>query len=542
MGQITRERPSRRKHYRIQVPIGIIVEGKEYDAIDWSLGGFRIMECDSQFEKNTEFVTELIIPFNNYQIRFHQKARVIRSGRVKSELAAEFLDMETQNADILSFFIEGLLSGELEKSGDTIRRMDVTLLPEAGADEAAEKKESPRDRRKRYVFSSLYVVAGLVATVYLVWTLYSSLFRLEIDSALLIGDREVITTPLDGKLDSQVVPEGGFVRIGDPMLVIDNPSFSERLHEAEMEVADAALTVAEFEAMESNQRNTMKVYRRIGDMRLESAQKREADIRRDLELAEKRYDRLVNLSGQGFVSQNEIDAEEQLMTRLRSQLREVESERRIAMVSLESLDKGLFFTADRLVGDINNIESSLESARKRLVLARRMLETVQRSAEMQVIKAPYDARIVSYHHSQGTSVSRGQPVALLEKAGSPHVKAYLSQNEAKHVRIGDHAGVYVPSLGQHFTATVQTFARRTDFRDEETGLAIVNKDRTLPACVHLFLNGPNNGLESGLPVVVNFSRTGSNGVFAKIRRLFAEGRKESVRDAELTVSSPATSH
>lgn len=126
--KISREKPSQRRHHRVNTPIDVTINEQLYNVSDWSLGGFKIIEWeDESFEPGHEFECHFSLPFQGFFVAFHVKLITIRSD--SGILAAKFISLDERQTELLEHFIQELVRGNMTSVGDTILRIDSPVTP-----------------------------------------------------------------------------------------------------------------------------------------------------------------------------------------------------------------------------------------------------------------------------------------------------------------------------------------------------------------------------------------------------------------------------
>jgi multidrug resistance efflux pump len=110
---------------------------------------------------------------------------------------------------------------------------------------------------------------------------------------------------------------------------------------------------------------------------------------------------------------------------------------------------------------------NLEDARERLKIVTDRLALSQEHVNRLTYRAPFAGRVVRVLKPAATTVNRGEPLLILEKAGEePMIDAFVTQDEASSLAVGSKALITVPGLAKTFQAQVVKIDRTTGFLTE----------------------------------------------------------------------------
>jgi multidrug resistance efflux pump len=236
--KIHRERSSQRIHQRTAAPLHVTINGNEYTAVDWSLGGLRVTDYDQPAERGDRISLTLSIPFQGFHVAFDTEADVMRANIDSGDLGLKFVDLTDRARELMAHFLDELIRGSMGTAGDTIRRIDLPVTPtdiERLRDEAR-KVPVRRQRLRSIVIGTLYVVLGVGVVTYLVFAIYANMLRLEVTSAVLAAPMQTLSAPADGVLVSMGKVENDAALLGDQLFVIGDPALQERVARAAVAV------------------------------------------------------------------------------------------------------------------------------------------------------------------------------------------------------------------------------------------------------------------------------------------------------------------
>jgi hypothetical protein len=151
-------------------------------------------------------------------------------------------------------------------------------------------------------------------------------------------------------------------------------------------------------------------------------------------------------------------------------LLQARAEKLIAETSLESIKQGSFYNTRQLVGDLPQLEVTVDDCRRRVVLAQQRATQCRDRLKRLTYTAPFDGRVVKLLKAPGASAARGETLVVLEKRGDgPVIDAFVTQEEANALALGARAAVWVPALGRAFEGRVVRIDRTSGFLAEVQG-------------------------------------------------------------------------
>jgi multidrug resistance efflux pump len=539
MADIKHEAPSQRMHYRITVPITIGIGQKKYKSADWSMGGFRIEDIDGPFQSGTVIDCTVSVNFQGYAITFDQKARVVRYDSENKTLATEFVDMDERTREVLAYFSQGLVSGEMGTAGEAIRRIDTPVTPTELSGEPKGEKIPAKRRISRVLIGAVYLTLGLAITIYIGITLYSTIFRVQVDSGVVSAHVEPLISPQDGILEKVIVPDDGRVEKGDPIIMLYNAKQMEAVRMAEVAVEAARHRFENLRERLSAEDVTIGIYRKVGDSRLRAARDRVETYNEELQLARAELERKRELLDKGVLSRSEVEREQQRVTIIQRDLLEARAELQLAKDAYNALKKGLFFSGNQVEGETLALQAQVDAARKEVEIEQKRLEVARDQLKKYMLRAPFDGTVVKVFKTVGNTVKTGEQIAMIEEHEDRFVTAYLTQDEVENARLGDNALVFIPALDLRVDGRVVMIDRTTGFVNEMEGRFQwrSTQDRSAVAIVEFDdpeRPGLNRSVPAGLPAVVNFRRVASSELFSGIFTMLGieNERTIEIRDAD----------
>ena len=508
--------PSRRKHYRIQVPLRVDIGGRVLDTVDWSVGGFRV---DGYLgpEPEPQFDVTLSIPFQGYVVSVPVRAELIRFDPLTGTVAGQFNEMTERSRGLLEYFAKGLLSGEMSTIDGAIRRLDTPVTP---VDTKVAK--APQELSRWYPFQkglryALYLLFGATLTWYVGSSTYYRVWQLQVSTASVVAPVETLRSPKNGNIEEFMVNEGQMVEQGDPLFrVVDEDAIDDDFDlQDRVEQADRALL--ELEAKHSLETERIEIYRGVLEAQVLASAARLEHLQQNGRLLKKQRDRALSLVESGALSYGAVDMADADYEVSLAQVELAMGDAQVRAANLAALDDGFLFEGERLQASLPEIESQIELAKTDLIFARKEALT-RRSREGVLVTAPFAGRVAMVFKSPQTSTEQGEQVLVLEKNQARRVEAWLTSDEASYVRLHDSAVVEIRAMGRSFLGRVTSLGAPPAEADRSR---LLGKDPKLKAVIELVGVDPSSRYGTsfdeamrelaysnsvGLPATVTFNR------------------------------------
>ncbi len=444
--------PSKRKHYRIQAPLRVAIDGSDYETADWSSGGFRIEGYEGG-KPDSIFTVTLSIPFQGYWVTTETKVKLVRFEQEKGELAVQFHELEERTKELLDYFARGLLSGEMSAVDGAIRRIDTPVTPMETKVERDPRELGWGFQAKRWTRYAMYLLIGMSLTWYVGSNLYAKVWRLQVSTATLTAPMEELLSPTDGWIEELFVEEGQWVKKGDELFRMIDKEAAANEQEARRRVEEAEMAYRQALSLRDVEEEKIELYRDVLDAKMAASASRLTILQEQANLLKRHYDRTASLYQSGDVSVRELEVSESAYNTLLAEIETVKSQTSVDSANLAALENGFLIESGRFQANLPEREAELELAKARFALEQDALKR-QHQENTVVVKAPFDGRIADIPKSEGTSIRQGGEVLLLEESNARRVEAWLSPEQARFVRLHDPATVELKALGFVFRGTV----------------------------------------------------------------------------------------
>lgn len=537
--KIERDRPCQRRHLRLTAPLFVTFEGQKIRAKDWSLGGIGLAGVKGRLPKTgSKFNLHMMLPFQGYDISFDVEAEVVRTDKKETLIGFQYVELPERSYDLLSYFSEDLIRGQMGTVDDSICRIDVPVTPISTKPSADHISETPIHRLsiRTIAMSVLYIVIGLLVFTHTAILIYSNFMRLEISSSVVSTQLQTLKMPMDGVIQMINFSEGERVKAGDRIVQIDDKKLNRQINAAKLRIEEAKSTVWQVTQKHKIETERLKLYQIVSRTDKNIAKARLSSLREALKSADAHYTRIVKLRKADVVTINEVEEAKKLQTSAAAEVKEAELllERDSAMSEASSRRH---YNHKVFITDLDMLAVEMEVAYSALKVEVQKLQYLDEVKAKNVIRAPFDGRIISLYLTSYSNASRNEPLVLLERDNPTAVTAYLNQKEILEVGLNDEAKVFIPALNRHILARVIKVDRSSlNLNKNATHYTWQDdKDRTAAVTLDLQLSDVDAGqIRAGLPVVVIFDRRETNDIWSTIKG-FVGGKEERSIETDKTI-------
>jgi multidrug resistance efflux pump len=423
---------------------------------DWSAGGIRCrLEQKHELASGANIPLTLCVPFQDFRVAVDVQARVVRVADEGADLALQFIDLPPRARELLYFFSENLLRGEMAPIDGTIKRLDLPVTPPSPQAPKPPPSAQTRTRSLRTLaIGASYVLIGTVLTGLLAHALYKSLFVVAAEQAMVYAPTVDLIGPNDGVVAAVYVREGEQVAAGDPLVDLQSTRLEQQLSEARIQEREANIEAEQLEAMIAHERDTLRPYEAIATDQLAAAQARLASAEKYQSLLERQRNRMGPLIGAGYVSEQELDRVDTGLAQAVSAVTVARTELQVARAAHLAARQGRYFTANRLEGKLPELKSELIAVREKSKLAASRMRDLEERVGSLTLRAPVAGRVRQAPLVAGSAVTGGAVVVSLQTDERPRVYAVVRSDRLERVTIGRRASVHVPALASDLDAEV----------------------------------------------------------------------------------------
>ena len=373
----------------------------------------------------------------------------------------------------------------------------------------------PLSKWKRYPFfiPLTYALAGLLVLFVLVILFATYVLRLKVETAVVSADIETMVAPASGYITDVFVDSGESVTKGTPLLKIQNLDLEREWQLARVQAEESRLAIHYYEQLLANEQQRLKLYKKIGQNRVVSAQTTVNMSQQAVTTAKNNLKRFTSLHKQHYVSEANLEAGRATYMSAQEKLKHAQARQRLEHHALDAVKKGMYFTGAKTEGIERDLYAELEIAQKKATLNDDRVMIYEGLIHQLTLKAPFDGKITQLFLSAGNTTHTVKPVLFIEKT-SAHKKiiAYLTQDEVIHIGDSGRVDIYIPSLGKTYRGKAVGIDRTDGFIDEvkaQYRWRDFNVDRSAQVTVAIQQSDQkkfDKDAYSGMPVIVYFSK------------------------------------
>lgn len=499
----------------------VTLDGQSFDAVDWGLGGCRIAGLSDGLPATASQHTLLCtLPFQGFNITLKADAEVVRVCEDTGEAALRFVQLGERETALMQHFVEDLVRGKMTDVDDTIVRIDTPVTPVPTKPDPNPAQDIPVRRWpvKQIVMTLFYLALGALVFGYVGVYAFATLFRLEVQSAVVSAERVQITAPVTGLVSDAPSGKGQKVSAGGRLAVMENTGLTDAFRKARSTLASTSAEIAETEVLLAEERRRSEGYALVARNNVRQAESQLAGLELAKENARLKLERLQKLAKKGLALADDVEAAELSLKSVISNL----ERKKIHIQELKELIAGgdtvRLFTGNAFAGRLGEMEAKVARLKSEQEYQRALVSELADSSTRHGVLAPFDGRIVETSARTGGTVKQGESLFVLEQIGGETIVAFLTQEEVQQVRTGTSANLYVPSQGRWITATVSAVDRTAGFVDEITE---THRFRSPDArSAEVTLTATEGVLpESGTPITVYFQRYRNNMVWRTAEQL-----------------------
>ena len=453
--KVRRERPSQRLNHRVNAPVRIEMPEGVFQAVDWSLGGFRIKGYAGGSSPSDEIAVTVHIPFQGFDLSFPVEAKVIRVTE-DGELGAAFGSLGGREREIMSHFIDELVRGSMTSTDDVILRIDTPVTPVSTEPDPNPIEEVPVRRWpiKQIAIPGFYLFAGVLVAGYAYTVFNANFLRMEVSSAMVTAPIEPILATADGKLVLVNANPGETLQANTALFVIENAKIEERIEMAKIKVERETMELVARQKDLEVERAKAVDYRTMMLTKLEQASAKVRALERQHTLVGSRVNRLRKLKAKGLTTRTKVEEIAAQYAIIKGQFEEALAQKRENQIFLQSVKEGRVVDGNKINSRHLELQTEVDHAWDKIMLAKDELMALQRHKERLTLAAPSNGRVIKIFKGRGSSVKSGESIGLFERAEARRIRAYLTQAEVLQVGLGDIALVFFPALNQSTRAVI----------------------------------------------------------------------------------------
>ncbi len=526
--RVRRERPDHRRHHRVTAPLYVRVgdSAAVVRAKDWSLGGLRIDGYAGQLPSVGDTLElAMTLPFQGFDISFTAQSRVVRQVPDIRSFAVEFTEIGERELSLMHHFIEDLVRGSMSEVADSIQRIDVPITPvstepDPKSEVVVQEKKLPL---RQMAWVGVYAGIGFMVFGYMALVLYSNIFRMEVQTAVVSSPMVEVRAQSDGEISFVRAAVGQDIEQGETVIYFADYDLEKQIDLAKLEIQKREAELTHLLQKRATELERMTDYAAVGIKNIEQVKIDVEALEAQHEAATARFQRTRKLLKEGWATRVQLEEASQWLTAARSKLksRRIELQEQIRLA-----DAGIgkrFYNGRELIGDIGEVDARIKLARYEIALSNQKHEALLKHRERLAVRAPFSGRLARMPKPEHAAVKQGDVIAVFENHSERKVLAYLTQDEVIKIGMGDEASIYFPSLDRSLRGKVVEIDRTKGFHEEVARRYSWRSPDDRSALVALVIDEDYQNLveqevSPGLPAIVLFDARSTSPVLAAIWR------------------------
>jgi multidrug resistance efflux pump len=358
---------------------------------------------------------------------------------------------------------------------------------------------------------------------YTALVLYSNLFRMEIQAAVVSAPVVEVRAQGDGNLPFIRVNQGQRVEEGETAIYFADYDLEKQIDLARLKIQEREAELNHLMQKRAAELEKMTEYASVEISSIEKGKVDVEGLEAEKQAALERVKRLEKLRKEGLTTKSQLDEANKWLisarTRLEARKVELKEQMRLADVGIGRH----YFNGREIVGDLPDIEAGIKLARYQISLSHQAHEALLKHRERLAVRAPFTGIVSSLPFPENAAVRRGDVIAVFEKDSDRRITAYLTQDEVLKVALGDKASIYFPALNASLRGRVVSVDRTSGFKSEISRRYSWRgaEDRSAEVTLE-FIDDPSEDTASqvtaGMPVIVLFEAQSTNPIIAAIWR------------------------
>jgi len=323
---------------------------------------------------------------------------------------------------------------------------------------------------------------------------------------------------IGGRIAAVAVREGDPVRLGQPLVQLDDADVKAQLQGAIAQVAAAAqqaqqaqlqihvlesqIREAQLNLMQSQQNNQGQVYQAQSTLASLDAQLAQAESQ--LKLAKLNRDRFADLLQAGAISQQQLDQAQTTYETALATVQSVQKQGEAAKGGLALAQSSSFNPAIRnaqvatLIQQRQQAIAQLQAAQAQVKSAQATQQQIQAQLAYLQVNSPIDGVVTARSVEPGSVVGNGKTLLSVINLNTVYLRGFVPEGDIGRVRVGQTARVFLDSQpNQPLTAKVAAIDPQASFTPENI---YFKSDRVRQVFgVKLAIDNPAGFAKPGMP-------------------------------------------
>ncbi|MGK7916442.1 MAG: HlyD family secretion protein [Prochloraceae cyanobacterium] len=508
----------------VKVPATVTIKDRDYITNYWGIEGFELRGFEEKLQVGDCLSVRFRASFaESLQVDLPVVVEVVWEQSQHQAAGFHFINLDRLGEMVLSNLVD-----YLHRQDQVAREALPYKVNKLSFLEPEEKKQHRKPIRVGSVILLVAAAsAGIALFNFAVNMLYDAVIFVEVKTATIQRPVEQVISAHRGKITSLTVREGTKVKEGQPLLTLFDQQMAlyitqdqvrgldssieditEQINRLEEKIALSRTLLELNEARLSNARQRLWQEKEkigyawdISQDRVEAARAKLESLqiqRQEITALLLQYESIFK---QGALQERQVKLLRAKVAKIDGDIKVARQELEIAQKIASAAKKGKFYNGERFVGELPELQAAVRDATFKVEAAKKELAAYQAAyskrqselANLRVRKhdlklhqpttivdgnfteetfsttyrAPLSGTILKVNISEGSTLNIGKLLMLIGKdTDSTIVQAYLTQDQAIHLAVGDSVTITLPEQNVEYKAKVKVIDRRGGFFDE----------------------------------------------------------------------------
>jgi alginate biosynthesis protein Alg44 len=202
--QITHESETQRQYPRFPLPARAIVNGKEYEVKNLSMGGVALSNVKESFAPGKKISMDLKLIFSTFSLGITLNAEVRHYSAAEKILGCQFINQGPEQISFLNYAIKSFIAGDIVTSENVLNIASRNNFTKVRTQARSNPPVSSFKRQLPRLF--LVLAIGVLIATLIAGNLYNSMFIVKANDATVMGPSVAVHAAAEGVFRSRLDP------------------------------------------------------------------------------------------------------------------------------------------------------------------------------------------------------------------------------------------------------------------------------------------------------------------------------------------------
>ena len=430
------ERNYLRRSYRINLPAYVFINGKKYDAKDWSFLGFRISGVADDIIPGQIYKVRFELPFAGFDLQFEAEAEC--KWKRGDEAGFEFKELPDETKMIMKEYVEAYVEGRLQNAGGILKAAEGIEVP---IDTSTVMTEEERKKLDKTLIKRVFIYGILtLLTAFVIYKIYENRNVIYSAEAFISGNYFDILSPIEGKIEKINIKLGEKIKKHTLIAKINNSQLLNQLKETNTSYIIAQKKLSELKKLLKQTQESIQtadsnlIHSKVSILKSLEILK---ETLKEKEKLLKKYEKLYKL---GLIDETKIENIKNQITSLKLKIINLKTK-----LELNTLTYPQIAT---IKIEILNQEEKI----KNLLLKTDFIKTLLKDT---FIYSPYEGIVLNVYKKPKDLIKKYEIITTLNiKNSKTYAIARFKLKDANKIYINDKAEIFIPSLEKKYKGKV----------------------------------------------------------------------------------------